>query len=158
MPSWPENRTSAPRPLCEEIRQSAEESTAAERTSAEALADTLKKKAVREVAEGETELERAKTTARISQVVDYIFYLVYGLIGLEIALELLGAREGAPFKQVIDALTAPLVAPFRGLMPDPGVGQVRLMLSYIIALVVYALLHMAINGLLRLFVHTKTVV
>jgi hypothetical protein len=43
-------------------------------------------------------------------------------------------------------------------MPDPGVGRFRFMLSYIIALFVYMLVHMAINGLLRIFVHRKTVV
>jgi hypothetical protein len=32
------------------------------------------------------------------------------------------------------------------------------MLSYIVALVVYVLLHMAVNGMLRLFVHRKRVV
>jgi hypothetical protein len=43
-------------------------------------------------------------------------------------------------------------------MPSPGVGNFRVMLSYIVALVVYLLLHMAVNGLFRLFVYRKTVV
>jgi hypothetical protein len=38
------------------------------------------------------------------------------------------------------------------------VGSFRFMLSYIVALVVYLLLHMAVNGLLRLFVRRKTFV
>jgi hypothetical protein len=32
------------------------------------------------------------------------------------------------------------------------------MLSYVVALAVYILVHLAVNGLLRLFVQTKTVV
>ena len=82
-------------------------------------------------------------------------FVIYGLIGLEIILELLGAREGAGFKQFIDVLTAPLLAPFRGLLPAPSVGPMQLMLSFIFALVVYMFLHLAINGLLRMAAHRK---
>jgi hypothetical protein len=41
-------------------------------------------------------------------------------------------------------------------MPDPASGRFQLRLSYLIALVVYLLLHLAINGLLRLLAHKKT--
>jgi len=125
---------------------------------AEALAESLKQKAVREVATTESELDRAQSAARASQVVDYLFYLVYGIIGLEIVLNAIGARQSAGFKQFIDAIATPLLAPFRGLMPTPGVGSFRLTLSYIVAVAVYVLLHMAVNGLFRLIVHRKTVV
>jgi uncharacterized protein YggT (Ycf19 family) len=101
---------------------------------------------------------RASSSARASQVVDYLFYLVYGIIGLEIVLNAIGARQSAGFKQLIDAIATPFLAPFRGLMPTPGVGSFRLTLSYIVALAVYMLLHMAVNGLFRLIVHRKTVV
>jgi hypothetical protein len=43
-------------------------------------------------------------------------------------------------------------------MPTPGVGHFRFLLSYVVAFGVYVLLHMAVNGLLRLFVHRKTAV
>jgi uncharacterized protein YggT (Ycf19 family) len=141
-----------------EISRKADETTPGERAQEDALAGSLKHKAVTEVAETETELERGKAVARLSQVVDYIFYVIYGIIGLEIALEALGAREAAGFKQFMDAIAAPLLAPFRGLMPEPGVGRFRFMLSYVIAIVVYILLHLAVNGLLRLFVRHKTTV
>jgi len=38
------------------------------------------------------------------------------------------------------------------------VGSMQLMLSYVVALVVYALLHMAVNGLLRLFAEKKSAI
>lgn len=139
-----------------EISRKADQPTTAERAEAEGLAHSLKRKAVTEVAATETELERSKSLARVSQVVDYVFYVVYGIIGLEILLEGLGARESAGFKQLVDALAAPLLAPFQGLLPDPGAGRYRFMVSYVFALVVYILLHMAANGLVRLFVHRKT--
>jgi len=96
-------------------------------------------------------LERARTASRVSQFVDYAFFLVYSLIGLEIALELFGARQGSGFKRFLDAVTMPLLAPFRGLLPDPAMGSLQLMLSYVAALAVYAILHQAIKRLLRLF-------
>src|SRR5262245_25338283 len=142
----------------DEIAHEADRPSATERVATGRLADSLKSSAVREVQSTEWELERSKTVARASQVVDYLFYLVYGVVGLEIVLDLLGARQSAGFKQFIDALAAPLLSPFRGLMLDPGIGRFRFMMSYVVALAVYMLLHMAVSGLLRLFVHRKTAV
>jgi uncharacterized protein YggT (Ycf19 family) len=141
-----------------EIARKTDERKPADVANAEALAESLKRKAVREVAFTEAELERGQAAARASQIVDYLFYIVYGIIGLEIVLDAIGARQSAGFKLFIDAIAAPFLAPFKGLMPTLGVGRFRLMLSYIVALVVYALLHMAVSGLFRLFVHRKTVV
>jgi len=141
-----------------EITREAAHSTPGERSHAERLAESLKHKAVQEVAITEAELDRGKTIARASQIADYIFYLIYGIIGLEIVLNLLGARQSAGFKQFIDAIGAPFLGPFRGLLLEPGIGRFRLMTSYFLALAVYVLLHMAVNGLLRLFVQRKTVV
>jgi uncharacterized protein YggT (Ycf19 family) len=92
----------------------------------------------------------------VSQVVDYIFYFIYALIGLETLLELLGARETNAFKNFIDALTAPLLLPFNRLMPDLASGRFQLKVSYLVALLVYVMLHLAVNGLLRMMAHRKT--
>jgi uncharacterized protein YggT (Ycf19 family) len=123
-----------------------------------AVGSNLRRKAVGEVAQVETELTRARGAARISQVIDYLFYLIYGLIGIEIILELMGARDSSGFKQFIDTLTAPLLAPFRSLLADPAAGRFQLRLSFIVALVVYLLVHLAINGFLRIMAHRKTAV
>ncbi len=64
-------------------------------------AQELKQKAVRDAVGAERELVRGRTAARISQVVDYIFYLIYGLIALEFLLGLMGARAGNGFVQFI---------------------------------------------------------
>ena len=141
-----------------EIARKTDERSPADQANTEALADSLKRKAVQEVSASEAELDRGQAAARASQIVDYLFYIVYGIIGLEIVLNAIGARQSAGFKQFIDTIATPLLAPFRGLMPTPGVGSFRLTLSYIVALAVYVLLHMAVNGLFRLIVHRKTVV
>ena len=103
------------------------------RSGGAAAAGALKQKAVREIGDTEAELTRGRSAARASQIIDYLFYLAYGIIGLAIALEAIGARESAGFKQFIDTLVTPLVTPFRGIMPDPGVGSFQLMLSYVVA-------------------------
>jgi uncharacterized protein YggT (Ycf19 family) len=139
-----------------EIARSAQRARPADDAPAKALVTELKQKAVSEVAAREAEIERAKSVATISQVIDYVFYLIYGIIGLEIVLDVLGAHQSNAFKQFLDLISAPVLAPFRGLMSDPSIGRFRLMISYFVAAMIYMLLHAAINGLLRLFVHRKT--
>jgi len=141
-----------------DIVRESEDAAPGDRARAEALAESFKRKAVREVATTEAQIERGAVAARISQVVDYVFFVAYGFIGLAIILEALGARESAGFKRFVDAVTAPLLAPFEGLLPDPAVGSFQFMLSYVIALVVYVLLHAAINGALRILAHRKVAV
>jgi uncharacterized protein YggT (Ycf19 family) len=118
----------------------------------------MRRKAVNEIGQTEREIERGRTMARISQVVDYLFFLIYGLLGIRLLLELFAARESAGFFQFIRSVTGPFYAPFRGLVPSPSVDGFTLALPIIIALVVYALLHMAVNGLLRLFAHRKVAI
>ncbi len=139
----------------DEIRQKAD-APADDHARVEAVAGQLRQKALTEVVDTEAELQRSRTMARVSQVVDYLFYLVYGLIGLEVALELLGARQSSGFKRFLDTLASPLLAPFRGVLPDPSIGPFQLMMSFLVALAVYMLLHLAVNGLLRIFVQRKT--
>ncbi|HET9528935.1 MAG TPA: hypothetical protein VFQ92_01185 [Blastocatellia bacterium] len=141
-----------------EVVSRAERVDAMDRHEADELAGRFKEKATREVVETESEIDRARGVARVSQVIDYIFYLIYGILGLEIFLELIGARDSNAFKNFVDMLASPLVAPFRGLVSEPSAGQFQLRLSYIVALVVYLLIHLAINGLLRMIAHRKTAV
>lgn len=131
---------------------------AGEKSQIESVAHELKHKAIREVSSTESETERARTLARLSQFIDYLFSLIYGVMGLLIALELMGARQSNSFKRFVDVVTAPIVAPFRGLMPDPAVGSYQLMISYVVGLIVYALLHLAIKGLLRVMTERKTTI
>jgi hypothetical protein len=137
------------------IEREAQGENAAGRAELRNVAADLKHKATSEVAQTERELDRARGATRTSQVIDYVFYLIYGIIGVEIALELFGARESSGFKSFMDALSAPFLAPFRGLFRDPAIGSFQLMSSYLAALVVYVLLHLAINAFLRMFVERK---
>jgi len=122
------------------------------------VAHELKQKAVREAVGTERELGRGRAAARISQVVDYCFYIIYGLIALEFLLGLLGARAGNGFVQFIGAVTRPLLAPFERIVGTPSSGAFQVRMSYLFALVVYILIHLAINGAFRLVAHRKVTV
>ena len=131
--------------------------TRGEAQQMEQLAGEFRSKAVAEVADTEREVERSRSMARVSQVVDYVFYVIYALLALRLLLALLAARRSAGFVQLIHSVTDPLYAPFRGIVPSPTAeGGHTLALPIVIAIIVYALLHAGINGLLRLIAHRKT--
>jgi uncharacterized protein YggT (Ycf19 family) len=122
------------------------------------VAHDLKQQSVREAVTTERELGRGRSAARISQIVDYIFYLIYGLIALEFLLGLMGARASNGFVRFIGAVTRPLLAPFERIVGTPTSGSFQLRMSYLFALVVYILIHLAINGAFRLVAHRKVTV
>ena len=122
------------------------------------VAHELKQKSVHEAVEIERELGRGRTAARISQVVDYLFYIIYGLIGLQFVLRLMGARPGNGFVQFVAGVSSPLLAPFERIVGTPSTGAFQIQFSYLLALAVYILLHLAINGLLRLMAYRKVTV
>jgi uncharacterized protein YggT (Ycf19 family) len=122
------------------------------------VATELKRKSAHETVETGRELERGRTAARVSQLSDYVFYLIYGLISLQFMLRLLGARPGNGFVRFISSITLPLLAPFERIVPTLSSGSNRVELSYLLALVVFILLHLAINGAFRLIAHRKVTV
>jgi uncharacterized membrane protein len=121
------------------------------------VAQDFRAKAVDEVVETEREVERSRGLARVSQIVDYIFYVIYALLGMRFLLALLAARSTAGFVQFIVAVTNPFYAPFRGIVASPRTDEGHtLLLPIVIAIIAYVLLHLAINGLLRMLAHRKT--
>jgi uncharacterized protein YggT (Ycf19 family) len=143
----------------DEIAARADRTTAAEAQKMEQVAGEFRGKAINEVVETEREVGRARGLARVSQVIDYIFYLIYGLLAVRLLLALLAARSSAGFVQFIRAVTDPLYAPFRGIVGSPTAeGGYTLVLPIVIAIIVYALVHLGLNGLLRLIAHRKTAI
>jgi uncharacterized protein YggT (Ycf19 family) len=140
-----------------EIAAVAQVPTRGEAERIDNMAVHMREKAVDEVIETEHEVERGRALARVSQVVDYIFFLIYGLLVIRLLLALMAARSEAGFVQFVRTISDPFYAPFRGIVASPSTPEgYTLALPIVIALVVYILLHMAINGLLRMFVHRKT--
>ena len=122
------------------------------------VAHELKQRSVREAVGTERELGRGRAAARISQIVDYCFYIIYGLIALEFLLGLMGARSGNGFVRFIGAVTRPLLSPFERIVGTPSSGVFQVRISYLLALIVYVLLHLAINGAFRLVAHRKVAI
>jgi hypothetical protein len=142
-----------------EIAESAATTPAPESARIEQIAGDFRAKAVDEVVESEREVGRARGVARISQVIDYIFFVLYALLGLRFLLALLAAKSGAGFVRFIVGVTDPFYEPFRGIVASPRTdGGHTLMLPLVIAFIVYILLHLGINGLLRIIAHRKTAV
>jgi hypothetical protein len=125
----------------------------------DAISQRLRSSAIDDVADTEDEIQRQRSLARVRQFVDYAFGVVYGLLALRFLLGLIGARSGAGFVRLIDGLSGPLVAPFRGILPTQQVAPDQSFTfapSLLVALVAYALLHFAIKGMLRLIGRRST--
>jgi uncharacterized membrane protein len=141
-----------------EIADKASQPAVRDEPQIQQVAGQFRSKAVDEVIDTEREVERGRGAARISQVVDYIFYVIYALLGLRFLLALMAAHSSAGFVQFIVAVTNPFYAPFRGIVDSPTAGRHTLLLPIVIAIIAYVLLHLAINGLLRMLAHRKTAI
>ena len=141
-----------------QIKQQSTKSDPAQTAEVQSVAKEMQHKSVREAISTEHEVGRGKAAARMSQFVDYLFYLIYGLIVLEFMLKIMGARPGNGFVQFIAAISHPILGPFERIVGTPSAGSFQLQLSYLIALVVYILVHLAINGIFRLVAHRKVTV
>ena len=121
------------------------------------VAGEFRSKAVTEVIDTEREVERSRGLARISQVVDYIFWVIYALLGMRFLLALMAARSSAGFVQFIVTVSNPFYVPFRGIVASPSTDAGHtLLLPVVVAIISYALLHLGINALLRMLAHRKT--
>ena len=121
------------------------------------VAGQFRAKAVDEVIDTEREVQRGRGAARVSQVIDYIFYVIYALLGMRFLLALMAARSSAGFVQFIVAVSNPFYAPFRGIVASPSTDQGHtLLLPVVVAIISYVLLHLLLNALLRMLAHRKT--
>ncbi len=141
-----------------EIAAEAERPTRDEAGQINNIAGDMRQKAVNEIVSTEREVELGRNLARVSQVIDYVFYIIYGLLAIRLMLALFAAKSNAGFVQFIRLITDFFYAPFKGIVASPSVDGYTLALPIVVALVVYMLLHFAIIGFLRIFVHRKTTV
>jgi uncharacterized protein YggT (Ycf19 family) len=123
------------------------------------VAEELRGRAISETLKTEHEAERARGAARVSQFVDFAFYLLYVLLTTRLMLALIAARSDTGFVRFIKAVTDPFYAPFRGIVPSPTVeGGFTLAVPIAIALVAYMVLHVIVHQMFRLAVERKTTV
>lgn len=120
------------------------------------VADDMRGRALRETVQTEREIDRARGAARGSQVVDYLFYVVYTLLVARFVLVLLDANRANGFVQFVNAVSDPFYAPFRDIVRDPSSNGFTFSFSILLAIAAYMVLHAGVNGLLRLVAHRKT--
>lgn len=102
---------------------------------------------------------RPRGLARLSQFIDYAFWLLYSLLFIRLLLVFVAASSQAGFVRFIRDITDPFFAPFRGIVANQTVeGGFTLAIPILIAIVVYGLLHLAINKLLRVIAYRRTAV
>ena len=87
---------------------------------------------------------------RAVQVAWFVIGLIVALVALRFCLKLLGASPQAEFVGFIYGLTAPLVAPFRGIFPDTAQGYFVFEASSLFAIVIYLLLGWGIATLVKI--------
>jgi hypothetical protein len=125
----------------------------------EEVAGTFREHAVDEVVDSERAVRTSRGIARVSQVIDYAFFLLYTLLAIRFVLVLAAATSTAGFVQFIVKITDPFYAPFKGIIASTQASPGHtLMLPLVVALCAYVVLHIAINGLLRLITVRKTAV
>jgi uncharacterized protein YggT (Ycf19 family) len=76
---------------------------------------------------------------RAIRVVYLVLGIVEALLAIRVVLKLLAANPGAGFSSFIYGITAPFVAPFQGVFPDPATNGSVLEVSALLAMVVWAL-------------------
>ncbi len=124
----------------------------------EQVAENLRQKTISEVEQSERDLTGLRAAARVNQVVDYLFYLIYALLGLRFLLALMAANNSAGFVRFIKGVTQPLYLPFKNIVASPALAEngSTLALPILFALLVYGLLQMGLHGLLRLLAERRT--
>ena len=152
-------KTSVQAEVGEEIAAETNRQILSESYRVDNITGDMRQKAINDVADTEREVERGRFFARISQIVDYIFFVIYGILAIRLLLALFAANNNAGFVKFIKNITDPFYAPFKGIVPSLSAeGGFTLALPIIVAIIVYMMIHLAINGLLRLFVHRKTTI
>jgi uncharacterized protein YggT (Ycf19 family) len=140
-----------------EIAQQASQApTGSDARKIEKVAGSFREHAVDEVASSEREVVRSRGVARVSQFIDYAFFLVYALLAIRFVLSLIAAKSSAGFSKFIVNVSEPFYAPFKGIVDSPKSEGHTVLLSVIVALAAYVVLHLVINRLLRLIAVRRT--
>lgn len=92
----------------------------------------------------------ATTHYRAIRAVWFVACVVDVFVGLRFLLELFGASSQSEFVALVYMISAPLVAPFRGIFPNAGKGVFVLEPAALVALAIYPLLAAGIVGLIRI--------
>lgn len=89
-------------------------------------------------------VERPSVASVIARVLTVLYVTALSLIGLDTLFEAMDANESNGFVNAVDALAAPLVAPFRGMFDNQQYWATAL-----VAAVVYTVVYLIAMAVLR---------
>jgi len=102
----------------------------------------------------ESAVTRTRASSMWPNLIYTVFSVIVAIIAIRVIMKLFRADPSAPFAQFFYGLTQPLVAPFRGLFPNPALGGgVQLEINSLFAIVIYALIGWV---LVRLFMLARS--
>jgi len=154
-----EDRVVLEREVPSDVAIMADRAAVADVVDAGRVARVRRDRAIREVVATEHELQRTRVMARVSQVVDFAFYVVYLLLFARLSLILLGANPASGFVQWVNMISNPLFAPFSGIFPNVALGNGHVLsIPVVVAIVAYAIGHAVVNGLLRMVAHHRAAI
>lgn len=143
--------------LTAEVSLRAEKDAHRDDSTLDQMAEEVKNQAVADVAGGARMSERRRGLARVVQVIDYLFGIVYVLLAVRLILGLIGANQSSPFVELIHAATEPFFGFFRGIVESPNVsGGSTLGLPILVAIGAYALLHWGVRSLAKLMAYRRS--
>jgi uncharacterized protein YggT (Ycf19 family) len=87
---------------------------------------------------------------RAVQATWFVVAVIATLIAIRFVLKMLGASQQAEFVAFMYNVTAPLVAPFRGIFPDTAQGFNVFEASALVAIAIYLLIGWGIVALIKL--------
>jgi uncharacterized protein YggT (Ycf19 family) len=93
---------------------------------------------------------RGRAVHAVARVFDVVFTFIHAVLGIRFLLELIEARRGSGFYQLVASASGPFYAPFKDIIATGTVGGSHpVVWSLVVAMVAYALLHGMIRALLR---------
>jgi hypothetical protein len=93
---------------------------------------------------------RGRAVTVVARVFDVAFAFIHTVLGIRFVLDLIEARRGSGFYQLVASASGPFYAPFKDILATGTVGGSHpIVWSLVVAMIAYALLHGLIRALLR---------
>lgn len=144
------------RDLSAKVSQRADQVEPKDEAVIDSMAEQVKSKAVAEVQGAARTSARRQGIARTIQIIDFVFYAVYVLLGVRLVLGMIAANSQSGFVKLIDTLTEPFYAFFKGIVQSPSSGGYTIVFPILIAIGAYVLLHWGVRSLARLIAYRQS--
>ena len=108
-----------------------------------------------EEVDDEVVVTRPTPVSQTARIIYYVMGVVNVLLLLRLIFQVFGANTRSPFVSFIYGLTAPLLAPFRGIFNVAAAGETVIDPAILVAMIIYALLAKGLVELLYLLTRRR---